>query len=238
MAVLNRALHSYRLATADPHVHGVGRRDALVARLGYGAGEEVADGLWTDARELIDAGSRRRRRRMPAAAGPPGRAPHRPPCPARLRGARAARPARPRRRTRRARPRSRSWSRSTPRSPSCQSDPAAPALADRLRRAAGVARRGRGRGAVGARGRIGQPCRVARRSRSRSGGSRPRSGRGRRRFRDSQSPSAAEDGLELVDHVAAQPHRGAAVERRRAPASGSRSGRRAASVVSGSGATG
>jgi len=68
LAVLNRALHSYRLASADPHVHGIGRHDALVARLGYGAGEEVADGLWTDARELIDAGSgRRRSRRMPVA---------------------------------------------------------------------------------------------------------------------------------------------------------------------------
>jgi hypothetical protein len=67
--VLNRALHSYRLAVADPHVHGVGRRDALVARLGYGAGEEVADGLWTDARELIEAGPRRRRSRIPAAQG-------------------------------------------------------------------------------------------------------------------------------------------------------------------------
>ena len=68
LAVLNRALHAYRLASADPHVHGIGRRDALVARLGYGAGEEVADGLWTDARELIDAASRRRRsRRIPVA---------------------------------------------------------------------------------------------------------------------------------------------------------------------------
>jgi hypothetical protein len=68
IAVLNRALHAYRLATADPHAHGVGRRDALVARLGFGAGEEVADGLWTDARELIDARSgRHRSRRMPVA---------------------------------------------------------------------------------------------------------------------------------------------------------------------------
>jgi hypothetical protein len=68
LAVLNRTLYSYRLASADPHVHGIGRHDPLVARLGYGAGEEVADGLWTDARELIDAGSSRRRsRRMPAA---------------------------------------------------------------------------------------------------------------------------------------------------------------------------
>jgi hypothetical protein len=70
IAVLNRALHSYRLASADPHLHGIGRRDALVARLGYGAGEEVADGLWTDARELIDAAAgRRRSRRIPAAQG-------------------------------------------------------------------------------------------------------------------------------------------------------------------------
>jgi len=67
IAVLNRALHSFRLASADPHVHGIGRRDALVARLGYGAGEEVADGLWTDARELIDARSGRHRRRIPVA---------------------------------------------------------------------------------------------------------------------------------------------------------------------------
>jgi hypothetical protein len=67
LAVLNRALYAHRLASADPHVHGIGRRDTLAARLGYGAGEEVADGLWTDARELIDAGaSRRRYRRIPA----------------------------------------------------------------------------------------------------------------------------------------------------------------------------
>jgi hypothetical protein len=68
LGVLNRALHAHRLASADPHAHSIGRHDALVARLGYGAGEEVADGLWTDARELIDAVSgRRRSRRIPAA---------------------------------------------------------------------------------------------------------------------------------------------------------------------------
>jgi hypothetical protein len=69
LAVLNRALHAYRLAVADPHAHGIARDDALVVRVGYGAGEQVADGLWTDARELVDQGPRgiRRRRRIPAA---------------------------------------------------------------------------------------------------------------------------------------------------------------------------
>jgi hypothetical protein len=44
LAVLNRALHAFRIAAADPHQHGVRREDALVARLGYGAGEQVAEG--------------------------------------------------------------------------------------------------------------------------------------------------------------------------------------------------
>jgi hypothetical protein len=52
LAVLNRALHAFRLVTADPYLHPVGRQHALVARVGFGAGEQVADGLWADAREL------------------------------------------------------------------------------------------------------------------------------------------------------------------------------------------
>jgi hypothetical protein len=66
LAVLNRALHAHRVASADPLAHGIARSDALVARIGYGHGEEVADGRWTDARELIDPGPRRRRSRIPA----------------------------------------------------------------------------------------------------------------------------------------------------------------------------
>jgi hypothetical protein len=62
VAVLNRALHAFRLVTADPYLHPVGRQQALVARVGFGAGEQVADGLWTDARELLLA-----RRRQPRA---------------------------------------------------------------------------------------------------------------------------------------------------------------------------
>lgn len=53
LAVLNRSLYSYRLATADPYRGPVGREQVLVARIGYGLGEQVADGLWTEARELV-----------------------------------------------------------------------------------------------------------------------------------------------------------------------------------------
>jgi hypothetical protein len=53
LAVLNRTLHGQRLATADPYLGPVARDQLLVARIGYGLGEEVADGMWTEARELI-----------------------------------------------------------------------------------------------------------------------------------------------------------------------------------------
>jgi len=59
--VLNRALHAFRLVTADPYLNPMSRRQALVARIGFGAGEQVADGLWTDARELLDSQPRQRR---------------------------------------------------------------------------------------------------------------------------------------------------------------------------------
>ncbi len=61
LAVLNRALHSFRLVTADPYLGTVSAGQALVARIGFGAGEQVADGLWTDARELLDPQPRLRR---------------------------------------------------------------------------------------------------------------------------------------------------------------------------------
>ncbi len=62
--VLNRALHAFRLVTADPYLHAVGREHALVARLGFGAGEQVVDGLWTDARELVMTASRNPRAKV------------------------------------------------------------------------------------------------------------------------------------------------------------------------------
>jgi hypothetical protein len=51
-AVLNRLLFAHRVASAAPHVNEVSASQALVVRAGYGEGEQVADGQWTDAREL------------------------------------------------------------------------------------------------------------------------------------------------------------------------------------------
>jgi hypothetical protein len=64
LEVLNRALHAFRVVTADPYLHTVGRQQALVARVGFGIGEQVADGLWTDARELLVADGWQRRSRV------------------------------------------------------------------------------------------------------------------------------------------------------------------------------
>jgi hypothetical protein len=65
LTVLNRALHAFRLATADPYVAPAGRAQTLVARVGFGAGEEVADGVWTAARELPPPDRGRRLRARP-----------------------------------------------------------------------------------------------------------------------------------------------------------------------------
>jgi hypothetical protein len=64
LAVLNHALHAFRIATADPYVQPVGRGQAIVARVGFGAGEEVAAGLWSAAKELMAPEGRPRRARV------------------------------------------------------------------------------------------------------------------------------------------------------------------------------
>jgi hypothetical protein len=61
VAVLNRVLHLHRAATADPHVREVDADQALVVRLGYGEGEQVADGHWLRAIEAPLPRGRRRR---------------------------------------------------------------------------------------------------------------------------------------------------------------------------------
>jgi len=49
LAVLNRVLALHRVSAADASVREVRREQALAVRVGYGRGEEVADGNWTEA---------------------------------------------------------------------------------------------------------------------------------------------------------------------------------------------
>jgi hypothetical protein len=62
VTVLNRVLHSHRVAAADPYIHEVSPAQALVIRAGWGEGEQVADGHWLHARELPWQATRRQRR--------------------------------------------------------------------------------------------------------------------------------------------------------------------------------
>jgi len=52
LAVLNQAVAGHRVAAADPWVADADPTRALVIRVGYGTGEQVADGDWESAREL------------------------------------------------------------------------------------------------------------------------------------------------------------------------------------------
>ncbi|UGS37952.1 hypothetical protein [Capillimicrobium parvum] len=52
IVTLNRVLQAHRIATADATPRDVGRAQALAVRVGYGAGEEVADGRHSAALEL------------------------------------------------------------------------------------------------------------------------------------------------------------------------------------------
>lgn len=49
---LNVVLQHHRIATADATAREVGREQAIVVRVGVGAGEEVAEGRWTEAYTL------------------------------------------------------------------------------------------------------------------------------------------------------------------------------------------
>jgi hypothetical protein len=50
---LNRLLFAHRIASAGAYVREVSPAQALVIRAGFGEGEQVAEGMWTDARELL-----------------------------------------------------------------------------------------------------------------------------------------------------------------------------------------
>jgi hypothetical protein len=65
LAVLNRVLHLHRTAAADPHAREVAREQALVARVGVGASEQVAEGRWEQAVELPPQRRDARRRALP-----------------------------------------------------------------------------------------------------------------------------------------------------------------------------
>jgi hypothetical protein len=66
LRILNGALRAHRAATADPWVPEVSAERALVARIGYGRGEAVAEGRFGEAFELPRAGARRVKRSMEA----------------------------------------------------------------------------------------------------------------------------------------------------------------------------
>jgi hypothetical protein len=64
LGALNRALHAQTVASGDPHLRALSTTDATTARLGYGSGEQVASGDFTEARETTPraGGSRKQRR--------------------------------------------------------------------------------------------------------------------------------------------------------------------------------
>ena len=64
LRVLERALHAFRIVTADPYGQAFSRERLLVARIGFGEGEEVSNGRWSSARELLPAPASRRRSRL------------------------------------------------------------------------------------------------------------------------------------------------------------------------------
>jgi hypothetical protein len=66
LAVLNRALRAQRAAAADPYVGEVSAERALVVRIGYGSGEEVAEGRFGEAVELPRVAGGRVKRSMEA----------------------------------------------------------------------------------------------------------------------------------------------------------------------------
>jgi hypothetical protein len=64
LQVLERVLHAFRVVTADPYSEPLARARLLVARVGFGDGEQVANGRWSEARELLPAPESRRRSRI------------------------------------------------------------------------------------------------------------------------------------------------------------------------------
>ena len=65
LAILNRAVAGHRVSAADPLLSDADPARALVTRVGYGVGEQVAEGDWEAARELPAPESKRSRALVP-----------------------------------------------------------------------------------------------------------------------------------------------------------------------------
>ena len=61
VGTVNSALHAQAIATQDPSLSQVSRAAALALRVGFGSGEELADGRWSRALEIPPPRERRRR---------------------------------------------------------------------------------------------------------------------------------------------------------------------------------
>jgi hypothetical protein len=66
IALVNDALHAHAVAAADPFVVALAPERAIAVRVGYGSGEETAEGAYSEAREVDvqTTGASRRRRRQ------------------------------------------------------------------------------------------------------------------------------------------------------------------------------
>ncbi len=67
LKLLNSALAAHRLASSDPYASELTRNDPVTVRIGYGRGEQIAEGEWSDALEMPapeDQKGRRKRKQM------------------------------------------------------------------------------------------------------------------------------------------------------------------------------
>jgi hypothetical protein len=66
IALVNDALHAHAVAAADPFTTAFAPERAVAVRVGYGSGEETAEGVYSEAREVDvqTTGASRRRRRQ------------------------------------------------------------------------------------------------------------------------------------------------------------------------------
>ncbi len=61
---VNRAMLSYRVAAPDAYASDLNPESALAVRFGYGTGQQVSDGKWTEAAELAEGRRRSLRVQM------------------------------------------------------------------------------------------------------------------------------------------------------------------------------